>query len=64
MTPVTSSNIKAIGISGPNLIVEFKSGEEYIYFDAADEYESMIGSVSKGKFLNARIKPKYRVSKR
>lgn len=53
---VKSSNIKAIGIKGEYLIVEFrKGGDIYRYRGFADLYDDMISSPSVGKFFNQEV---------
>lgn len=61
-TPVKSSTIVSIGYSevGKILEVEFKSGT-YQYHDVEKEaYDKFIKSESKGKYLFANIRGKYR----
>jgi hypothetical protein len=43
------------------LIITFLSGRRYAYFDVPrSEYEALLAAESKGTFVNARIKPRYR----
>lgn len=61
-TPVTSSNISAIGFDADSqtLEVEFKNGAVYQYTGVPySEYEGIMGADSKGKYLNASIKNRY-----
>jgi len=67
MQYVDSSNIEAIGydISSQELHVRFlKSGDTYVYY-AVDEwvFVEFMQSDSKGKYLNANIKPNYQFGK-
>jgi hypothetical protein len=67
MQYVDSSNIEAIGYDAASreLHVRFlKSGETYVYY-AVDEWVflEMMQSDSKGKYLNANIKPNYQTGK-
>lgn len=66
MISVDSSNIERIGHDEDSdiLQVEFKNGGTYQYFDVKNHvYESMLNADSKGKFLHANIKGRYRYSK-
>lgn len=61
-TPVSSSNIAAIGYDADSqtLEVEFTSGAVYSYSGVpSNEYEGFMGSDSKGKYLHANIKNAY-----
>lgn len=67
MQYVDSSNIEAIGYDAASqeLHVRFlKSGETYVYY-AVDEwvFVELMQSDSKGKYLNANVKPNYQVGK-
>jgi hypothetical protein len=67
MQYVDSSNIEAIGYdaSSQELHVRFlKSGETYVYY-AVDEwvFVELMQSDSKGKYLNANVKPNYHFGK-
>ena len=67
MQYVDSSNIEAIGYDAASqeLHVRFlKSGETYVYY-AVDEwvFVELMQSDSKGKYLNANIKPNYQAGK-
>lgn len=62
MTPVTSSNIKAVGYDGKTttLRVRFNSGRTYQYKDVPHEvYTALIGAQSIGKYFLANIKDQY-----
>lgn len=61
-TPVSSSNIQAIGYDADSqtLEVEFKTGPMYHYTGVPrSEYEAMMAADSKGTFLNTNIKGRY-----
>lgn len=67
MQYVDSSNIESIGYDSESqeLHVRFlKSGETYVYY-AVDEwvFNELMQSDSKGKYLNANIKPNYQAGK-
>ncbi|MBA2238267.1 MAG: KTSC domain-containing protein [Lysobacter sp.] len=67
MQNVDSSSIEAIGYEAGRreLHVRFrKTGETYIYYAVGERvYAEMMQSESKGRYLNANIKPNYRVRK-
>jgi len=66
MIPVNSSNLKSVGYDEAEsiLYVEFKANTLYEYYDVPSEvYEELLKAESKGKYYNAEIKTKYRVSK-
>jgi KTSC domain len=58
MTPVGSSNIKAIGRDGDKLRVEFFSGSTWEYDDASHHYDKMLDSScqSVGKYFHANVR--------
>jgi hypothetical protein len=61
-TPVTSTNIHAIGYNpdSQTLEIEFNSGAVYDYSDVPQsEYDGFIGADSKGKYFHANIKNRY-----
>lgn len=61
-TPVSSSNISAIGYDADNqlLEVEFNNGSVYSYSGVpSGEYEGFMAADSKGKYLHANIKTRY-----
>lgn len=65
-TPVTSSNVYAIGYDPDSAIleVEFNNGSVYQYSGVPDyEYNGIMNSHSKGTYLNSNIKNKYPFSK-
>lgn len=65
-TPVSSSNIRAIGYDADNqtLEVEFNNGAVYQYYGVPQtDYDSMMAADSKGTYLNANIKGRYNFSK-
>jgi hypothetical protein len=67
MTYVDSSNIEAIGydVAALELHVRFlKSGETYVYYAVEEwRYQEFMQADSKGKYLNAEIKPNYQCAK-
>ena len=61
-TPVSSSNISAIGYDPDSevLEIEFTNGAVYSYSGVPlGEYESFMSADSKGKYLHANIKGRY-----
>jgi len=61
-TPVSSSNISAIGYDADSQVleVEFNNGSVYAYSGVPPgEYESFLNADSKGKYLHANIKNRY-----
>ena len=62
-TPVTSSNVAAVGYD-PNtmtLEVEFRNGAVYQYFDVPETvYHDLVSASSVGRYLNQNIKASYR----
>lgn len=65
-TPVTSSNVRAIGYDASvlTLEVEFLNGSIYHYHDCPPEvHRELMQAPSKGTYLNDRIKPNYRYTK-
>jgi hypothetical protein len=59
MTPVTSSNIVALGHENNVLRVEFKNGTSYDYQNVPPQlYDQLFTAKSIGGFLAANIKPK------
>jgi len=66
MTPVTSSNIAAVGYdrTSRTLEVEFHNGTRYQYDDVdEDVYQDLMGAESVGKFFNANVKDLYTTTK-
>jgi hypothetical protein len=60
MHPVKSSNVKAIGHDGENLIVDFLNGRAYRYLGVPESIlMDGLGAISVGKWLNTAIKPVY-----
>jgi KTSC domain len=60
---VASSNIRSIGYEDSSLTleVEFKSGSLYQYIGVPrNEYEALMNAASVGRYLNAKIKGRYR----
>jgi len=61
-TPVSSSNISAIGYDADSqtLEVEFTNGAVYSYTGVpSGEHDGLMGADSKGKYLHANIKTRY-----
>jgi len=64
---VDSTNIEAIGYdaNAQELHIRFlKTGETYVYY-AVEEwvFNEMMGADSKGKYLNAEVRPNYQFGK-
>jgi KTSC domain len=56
--PITSSLIKSAGFEDGILELEFANGTLYRYQNVTQEqYDGFLASDSKGKYLNATIKP-------
>jgi hypothetical protein len=65
-TPVSSSNISAIGYETETqtLEIEFLSGGVYQYAGVSvEEYEALMNADSKGKYFHANIKNRYSFTK-
>lgn len=65
-TPVSSSNIAAIGHDEDSQIleVEFMNGSVYAYSGVpVGEFESFLTAESKGKYFHANIRDRYPVTK-
>lgn len=61
---VKSSNVKAVGYVGGNLLVKFGGGAIYKYLGVPrTTYDRLIGAESKGKFMGAEIYGKFRYTK-
>lgn len=61
-TPVTSTDIRAIGYDADSqtLEIEFNSGSVYDYSGVPQgEYDGFMGADSKGKYFHANIKNRY-----
>jgi len=61
-TPVTSTNIRAIGYDSDRqtLEIEFNYGAVYQYAGVPqEEHEGMMNAGSKGQYLNSNIKGRY-----
>ncbi len=61
-TPVSSSNISAVGYDadGQTLEIEFTNGSVYQYANVpVGEYDGFMASDSKGKYFHANIKNRY-----
>ena len=64
MTPVVSSNVRAIDHDGTDLFVEFNSGAKYKYFLVPPEYfQDMLESESVGRYLNTKVKKSFEYEK-
>ena len=65
-TPVSSSNLAAVGYD-PNtkiLEIEFHGGSVYAYSDVPqDIFDELMSAESHGKYFNANIKDKYPYTK-
>jgi hypothetical protein len=62
LTPVSSSNVAAIGFDPETkqLHVRYKSGGTYVYHDVpAEKHEALMKAESKGKHLAEHIKGKH-----
>lgn len=65
-TPVTSSNVVAVGYDADTLTleVEFKDGAVYQYFDVPETvYRELLSASSIGQFMHANIRNTYRYAK-
>lgn len=59
-----SSNVDQYGYENGTLLVSFKNGSHYNYYDVpAKLFEDLQKAESKGKFLNENIKGKYKYDK-
>jgi hypothetical protein len=63
LKPVVSSNVRAVGTEGDDLIVMFQNGKAYRYLGAAGKAEELRAAESVGKFMNAAIKPAFEFAK-
>ncbi len=66
MIKLKSTNLKAVEYNKiqKTLIVKFKSGLSYIYFDVPNEiYTNLLNAESKGKYFHTHIKGVYGYSK-
>lgn len=60
LTPVTSSNISAIGYEGSSLYVWFKSGILYEYPGVPwDTYQALMANESVGRYFHQHIRNKF-----
>jgi len=48
---IQSSNVSSVGVKGESLIIRFHNGSMYEYPNQASQYESMLKSNSKGKWV-------------
>lgn len=65
--PVDSSAIDAVAYHPDRreLLVAYKSGREYAYLDVPPEtYDALLRAESKGRFVNAEIKPRFQYRER
>ena len=61
---VTSSNIESVRYYEGDLLVKFKTGAQYRYFNVpVTEYDKLLNAESCGKFLNKHIKGTYLYNK-
>jgi len=63
---IVSSNIRSIGYDpeSSTLEVEFNTGNIYQYSNVSEsEYEGLMNSASKGRYLNKNIKGRYQDTK-
>ena len=61
MTPVTSSNIAAVGHDGTSLWIQFKNATLYRYPTAgADLHAAMVAAKSPGQYFHEHIKSKHK----
>jgi hypothetical protein len=51
LQPVLSSNVSAVGVKGEDLIIRFHNGSVYSYRNRATDYENILKSNSKGKWV-------------
>lgn len=64
LTPVTSSNIEAIGHDGTDLYVKFHNGRVWRYRNVpADVHAEMLRQKSPGSFFSTQVKPNYQGEK-
>lgn len=64
--PVDSSTISRMAYDEPRkvLTIEFKNGSRYEYYDLPTHvFQHMRGAASKGQFLSANIKGRYRYAR-
>lgn len=54
-----SSNIDAAARDGPDLLVRFKSGEEYRYAGAGGQLDALVNSPSPGSHFYRHVKSRY-----
>jgi len=62
LSPVESSNVKAVGFDGKDLYVQFHGQDRiYKYADVSPQrVRAFLRAPSKGKYLNSRIKGNYK----
>lgn len=51
LQPVLSSNVSAIGVRGDSLLIRFHNGSVYSYRGKANDYDNLLKSNSKGKWV-------------
>lgn len=51
LQPVLSSNVAAVGVRNTELLIRFHNGSVYSYRGKADQYENILKSNSKGKWV-------------
>ena len=60
MTPVSSSNLSAIGYDRGTMHIRFNSGGTYAYYDVPEDvYRDLMNADSKGRYFNYHIKGQY-----
>ena len=61
LNEVVSSNIKRVGYENNELLVEYLSGAKYKYKGVPEElFAKLLEAESKGRFMNANIKGKFK----
>jgi len=51
LQPVLSSNVSSVGVKGNDLLIRFHNGSVYSYRDRASDYDKLLQSNSKGKWV-------------
>ena len=60
MIKVVSSNVRAVGYYDNDLYVDYDSGT-YVYYEVPEAiYASLLKAESKGKFMHAEVKGKFK----
>lgn len=64
LTPVTSSNVEAVGWEADTLRVRYKNGGVYDYRGVPERiFQELLAAESAGKFINSRVKNVYSFTK-